>query len=220
MTKCFKCKVTINSNTDECPLCNTPISGKTKGNDVFPIILTKYQNHYLIYKILLTLSIIGSLTSIFINYSISKRLSWSYFVIGGIISFWATFLTGMKRRHYILRFLFAEFNVIVISSFIWDHLTGWSAWSLHYVLPFTCISYIITVFIMRIFLQKYIREYIIYAYLNSLMGLAPLIFIIRDTLKVKWPSIISVILSIVLMTSLFIFNRKQVTQELERRFHF
>ena len=65
-----------------------------------------------------------------------------------------------------------------------------------------------------------IKEYIIYTYLNCLIGIIPLIFIIRDTLKVVWPSIISVLLSVFLMTSLFIFNRKQVTQELKRRFHF
>ena len=57
MKKCFKCNVNINSNTDECPLCKTPLSSKEKGNDVFPIIITKYKNHYMIYKILLTLSI-------------------------------------------------------------------------------------------------------------------------------------------------------------------
>ena len=51
MKKCFKCNVNINSNTDDCPLCKTPLSSKEKGNDVFPIIITKYKNHYMIYKI-------------------------------------------------------------------------------------------------------------------------------------------------------------------------
>ena len=220
MKKCFKCNVNINSNTDDCPLCKTPLSSKEKGNDVFPIIITKYKNHYMIYKILLTLSIIGTASTMTINYLDNRKLTWSYFVIGGILSFWVTFVAGMKRRHYILRFLFTEFNIIQIASLIWDYMTGWHGWSITYVLPLTCISYIITIFVLRIFLQRYIKEYIIYTYLNCLIGIIPLIFIIRDTLKVVWPSIISVLLSVFLMTFLFIFNRKQVTQELKRRFHF
>ena len=158
MKKCFKCNVNINSNTDDCPLCKTPLSSKEKGNDVFPIIITKYKNHYMIYKILLTLSIIGTVSTMTINYLVNRKLTWSYFVIGGILSFWVTFVAGMKRRHYILRFLFTEFNIIQIASLIWDYMTGWHGWSITYVLPLTCISYIITIFVLRIFLQRYIKE--------------------------------------------------------------
>ena len=74
MKKCFKCNVNINSNTDDCPLCKTPLSSKQKGNDVFPIIITKYKNHYMIYKILLTLSIIGTVSTITINYLVNRNL--------------------------------------------------------------------------------------------------------------------------------------------------
>ncbi|MEG0021261.1 MAG: DUF6320 domain-containing protein [Bacilli bacterium] len=221
MKKCFKCNVMINTNTDDCPLCNTPLNKNENGKDVFPILLTRYRSHELFYKILLLASIFGGILCLAINYLVSKDLKWSYFVIAGIVSFWITLIAGVRRRHYFLRMLFTEFNIILLVSFISNYFTGFNnLWSLTYVLPFISVSYILSVFITRIFLKSPLKDYIIYIYINCLIGIIPIILVFKDVVKVAWPSIISASLSVFLMLILFIFNRKQVTQELERRFHF
>jgi len=218
MKKCYKCNININSVNLKCPLCQSTIEEEVC-DIVFPIIPNMYKKHNLIFKLLLFLSVFGCILCTIINYLISKKISWAIFVIAGIISFWITFITGMKRRNNFMKFLFAEVIIILLSSSIWDYFTGWHAWSITYVLPFLCISYITTLFILRIFIKNIFENYIIYIYINLLIGLIPLYFIFKDKLNNEIPSIICVIFSIFSLLILGIFNHKQMKNELERRLH-
>ena len=69
------------------------------------------------------------------------------------------------------------------------------------------------------FKSKLKKEFVFYAMINSIMGLVPGILIIFNKINVFWPSYISVILSIVILVFLFVFDIKQIKEELERRFH-
>ena len=118
-----------------------------------------------------------------------------------------------------MRILFTEILSIMILSIIWDLLTGFHKWSLMFVLPLLCIAYTITFLIIRIFTRQTRKEYILYTYLNSLIGLIPLYFIIGNKLSVLIPSYISVSISIVALIFLFIFNQRTLEDEIERRLH-
>lgn len=220
MKKCFKCKININSNIEECPLCRTPLDNKKKVDDPFPLVKSKFNNITLLYKLLLLISVIGILISVLINYSVSKKLSWSGFVIAAIGCFWATFLAAIKKKNYFFKWLFTELNVILAVTFLWDYITGWHNWSLTFVLPFICILYSILVFIFRLFIRNLLKDYIFYTYINCLIGLIPLYSILTNKVKIVWPSFVSVVICSFLMISLIIFNKKQVASELERRLHF
>lgn len=73
--------------------------------------------------------------------------------------------------------------------------------------------------IMRIFRSNLAKEFIFYATINSMIGLVPGILLIFNKVTVVWPSYISVIVSIVVLVFLTVFNKRQVKNELERRFH-
>ena len=75
------------------------------------------------------------------------------------------------------------------------------------------------ILIMRLFRKKLAKEFIFYASINSMIGLVPGILLIFDKVTVYWPSYISVIISVIILAFLFVFNKKQVKNELERRFH-
>jgi hypothetical protein len=220
MKKCYKCDVIVNTSLHKCPLCQNEISHEKVKTCVFPVIPTLYKRHNLLYQILTFISVFGVITCLLINIIVSKEIGWSWFVITGIICFWATIITAIKRRNHFMRFLFAEFNLIIIITILWDYITGWNMWSVDYVFPFTCISYIIVMFIMRIFFNYYIKDYIIYITVNCLMGIIPLILVFFKVLLVNWPSVLSGLTSIFMVALLAIFNRKSLTKELERRFHF
>lgn len=219
MKKCYKCNLNINTNVSKCPLCNSVLDEDTEGENIFPIISNIYKKHKLFFKILLFISILGSFSCIIINYLISNKISWSWFVVAGIISFWLTFITGIKKRNNFMTLLFVEIILILIASIAWDYITGWYFWSITYVLPFLCIAYITTLFFLRIFLKNIFKDHVIYIYINSLIGLLPLYFILRNRLTVKWPSIVCVMFSIFSILFLAIFNHKQMKNELERRLH-
>jgi len=219
MKKCYKCNININSKSSVCPLCKGIIETSENDECVFPIIPSVYKKHKLILKILLFLSILGSFVCLLINYLISKEISWSLFVIAGIISFWITLIVGFKQRNNLMSLLFLEVIFVLILSILWDYFTGWHFWSITYVLPFLCISYISVLFFLRIFLKNIFRDYVIYIYINSLIGITPLYFILKDGLSVRWPSITCIIFSILSILILAIFNHKQMKNELERRLH-
>ncbi|MBQ9072835.1 MAG: hypothetical protein IJY25_06730 [Bacilli bacterium] len=219
MKNCYKCNVKINSNISKCPLCNSKLEGSGKYESVFPIIPNVYVRHKFYLKLLLFISILGCLICAIINYLISNKISWSCFVVAGIISFWITLIVGIKQRNNFIRLLFAEAILILIASIIWDYFTGWHYWSITYVLPFLCMAYITTLFFLRIFLKNIFRDYIIYFYINSLIGLTPLYFLLKDLVLVKWPSVICINVSIFSILILATFNHKQMIREIERRLH-
>ena len=219
MKKCYKCNVNINSSVPICPLCKNNIEKNEKDESVFPFIPNIYKKNKLILKCFMFFSFEGCILSIMINYLISNKISWSWFVVAGIISFWITFIIGIKQRNNFMTLLFLEVLIVMISAVIWDYFTGWYFWSINFVLPFLCIAYITTLFFLRIFLKNVFKDYIIYIYIYSVIGLIPLYFIIKGSLYIKWPSIICVIFSIFSILALGIFNHKQMKAELERRLH-
>ena len=88
MKKCYKCNVLINSNIAKCPLCKSNVEDDHKDESVFPIIPNMYAKHTLFLKILLFISIFGSIVCLILNYIINDKIGWSWFVVAGIFSFW------------------------------------------------------------------------------------------------------------------------------------
>ena len=219
MKKCYKCDVTINSSIAKCPLCNSNIDDDNIDNSVFPTIPSMYTRNTVFFRLLWFLSLLGVVLCMVINYIVSNKISWSLFVIAGIASFWVTFITGIRKRHHFMKLLFSEIMLILIASLLWDYFTGWHLWSVTYVLPFISIAYITTLFFLRIFIKNIFKDYIIYIYINSLIGLVPLYFIFRNILNNEWPSIVCVLFSICSILALAVFNHRQMKNELERRLH-
>ena len=74
---CSKCNVIINSKTSSCPLCETKIKTNEKGEEVFPIIKSNIRKYNLVIKVLKFFSIFGTFLSLFINYSLNEKITWS-----------------------------------------------------------------------------------------------------------------------------------------------
>ena len=218
MRKCLKCNVNIASSTSVCPLCNTPIE-LGASEDVFPKFHYNYKHHNLLLNILKVCSIIAIVLCLFLNFTINRSISWACFVIAGVLSFWLTLVTALKGRKHFMKMLFAEMLLIIIVSILWDYFTGFNFWSINYCLPFLCSIYTISILLMRIFRANLAKDFIFYATINSMIGLVPGILLILNKVTVAWPSYISVIISVIILVFLTVFNKRQVKNELERRFH-
>lgn len=218
MNKCNKCNVFINTKTSKCPLCGCNIKNND-GINVFPHINYLDKKYHLMKKILLFLSLCGIFISLYINYSITHTLSWSYFVVLGIITFWITLLISLNSHKNLIKMLFLEMIILIGLSLIWDYSTGFKLWSINYLLPFICVLYLVGIFIIKLFMKKLESEFVFYASVASLIGLIPGILILFDKLYVKFPSYICSIFSMIMLIYLFVFNKKIVKDELEKRFH-
>jgi len=218
MNKCPKCNMTLHVNETVCPICHNPID-LNEPDSIYPKILPKYRSLKLFMKIALLISALGIIFSCSINYIVNNKLSWSIFVILGIVSFWLTFLVSAKHERSFMKKLFVEIIAIIILSILWDKSTGFHKWSFTYVLPFLCTSYTITFLIIRIFTSKATKDYVMYTYLNSLIGFIPAHFIIHNSVHPLWPSYLSIFTSVLVICFLFLFNRKTLESEIERRLH-
>ena len=218
MNKCNKCNVFINTKTSKCPLCGCNIKSNN-GENVFPYVNCLDKKYHLMKKILLFLFLCGIFISLYINYSIAHTLSWSYFVVLGIITFWVTLLISLNSRKNLIKMLFLEMIFLIILSLIWDYSTGFKLWSVNYLLPFIIVSYLIGVFILSMFIKKLKGEFVFYTCFASVLGLIPGLLIILNKLYVNIPSYICSIFSIVMLIYLLVFNKKIVRNELEKRFH-
>ena len=217
--KCYKCQVDVNSDTTNCPLCQSRLEDTTQNNPIFPIVPTYYHKHKILYKILFLISLLGIITCSSINILINGEISWSLFIILGILCFWITLITTMKKSKYFMNKIFKELNLVILLAILWDYVTGWHLWSLDYVLPLTCISYTIIIVIMRIFFKYHLKDNIIYVILNCFIGFLPIIFLFFEITKQKIPSLISIFLSLLMIIILIAFNHKSLKEELERRLH-
>lgn len=220
MKKCYKCNVNLNTNQSTCPLCHNDLGTNKNNNNVFPVIPTMYKKHDILFKLLSFLSLLAIVLCLFINFIITKHITWSWFVIAGITCFWITLTTAIKRRKHFMKMLFAEFNLVIVASLLWDYFTGFYMWSINYVLPLTCIAYTVVMFVMRIFFKYYIKDYVFYITLNCFIGLLPIVLLFFDVISVTWPSFVSVIVSICMISMILIFNKKSLAKELQRRLHF
>ena len=119
MNKCQNCNVNIYTSNNVCPLCNNIINLKID-NSIYPNIKSKYKKYNLLMKIIIFLASCGIIFSILINYFINNKLSWSLFVILGIITFLITFINGFKKRNNINYLLITENIFIIILYIIWD----------------------------------------------------------------------------------------------------
>ena len=218
MRKCLKCNVFIASSSSICPLCNTPVENG-ESEDVFPKVYYDYKHHSLLLNILKVCSIIAIVLCLFLNFTINRSISWAWFVIAGILSFWLTLTTALRGRKHFMKMLFAEMILIIIVSIIWDYFTGFHFWSINYCLPFLCSIYTICILLMRIFRANLAKDFIFYATINSMIGLVPGVLLIFNKVDVLWPSYVSVIISVIILVFLWVFNKRQVKNELERRFH-
>lgn len=217
--KCYKCKVEINSDNNLCPLCQSRLEPSSKNNPVFPVIPTYYQKHKILYKILFLVSLLGIASCTVSNLLINREISWSFFVILGIICFWLTLITTMKKNRYFMKQIFKELNLVILLAIVWDYVTGWHLWSLDYVLPLTCIAYTLMIVVMRIFFNYHLKDNIITVILNCFIGFLPVIFLLFKITKQTLPSLISIYLSLVMIIILIAFNFKSLKGELERRLH-
>ena len=118
-----------------------------------------------------------------------------------------------------MKMLFGEMILIILVSFLWDYMTGFKLWSINYCLPFLCSIYTFAILLMRLFRANLAKDFIFYATINAMIGLVPGFLLIFNKVSVLWPSYISVIISIVVLAFLLVFNKRQLGQELERRFH-
>lgn len=218
MKFCSKCKVSLNDKNDKCILCSSHLNNGST-DTVFPYVPMVYKEYQLFFKLLLIISFVCCSGCAFINFLISKKISWSLFVILGFICLLILLRNAISKRYAFPKKILSQVVIISLLSFIWDYFTGWHLWSISFVIPIVCSIASIDMVIIVKLLRLYIEDYLVYFLFVALFGFVPILFILFNLVSTNYPSYICIFLNFLSFVILSVLNFEDVISELKRRLH-
>lgn len=155
-----------------------------------------------------------------VNQFFMPQKHWSLISSGAMLSLWIFMMVGFLKRHNLLKDAMWEMTFVGTGCIIWDLCMGWRGWSVNYVCPIFAVIILVTM-LMIIRVQRLLdKEYIIYLLMASTCGVViPFFLILLNIVTVKGPSVICMIASILCISALIIFKKRNLVQELNKKFH-
>ncbi|MFI3170845.1 MAG: DUF6320 domain-containing protein [Eubacteriales bacterium] len=144
---------------------------------------------------------------------------WSLFGIGAVASMWISVSTGFRKRRNLLKNSIWQLVILSIGAIIWDIVWGFHGWSIHYVIP--GISMLVMSFMIIITkIQKLkAEEYMMYMVVNALFGLLAVPLLLMRVIVKPTCSVLSIGMSVLVLSFLYIFKKREFLIELHKNFH-
>ena len=152
MKRCNSCKIDFNINEDLCPLCQDVLEGECL-NLHFPQKV-KRRKKGLVLKILFLVFFVITIICMFINNNVSGKITWSKYVILGLITAFFVMRFTLKNTNNVLSLIGKYGIVIVLFLLIWYFYTK-STILTNFIIPSICIVELIYNVIVAISLKKY-----------------------------------------------------------------
>jgi len=219
MQYCKHCSVQVRGDKKFCPLCaNSLPDGSDDADEVFPDIPPAYERH-LVIRIVAFISI-ASLVISFAVYTIFPfSVNWPMFVVFGLISMWLSLILVIRKRYNVTKNIMWQVLIVSLLSVFWDWKTGWRGWSLEYIIPIVCVAAMIVMYVVAKAMKLSVRDYIAYLLLDGLFGIVPVLFVVFNWIRVLYPSILCVSVSIIFLSAILIFQGENIKIELKKRMH-
>lgn len=218
--ECKRCNANISVKNKTCPLCGNRMTDDGRNRDnVFPVIKTRSKKEQLFINVMTLVLFSGSVLCVMLNIAISTEFLWSLFVVAGALCLWVSLVVALKVKRHLPRAIFWVVLLIAFLAGAWDVSTGSHGWSLDYVIPILFSAAIIMIRLISGVLKMAMSDYVVYLIINGLLGIIPFIFVLTGILNTVIPSIICTSISIISLGILFIFDRRQMIDEIHRRTH-
>ena len=220
MRHCKSCKLEIENNLTKCPLCGT-YTEETSDiyNNDYPKVKISYL-YDLINKCILFFAISTSIVSLFVNRYLASSTPWSIIAIVGVFYIYLSARLILKKGKNYGFFIMTQVVFVSVLTFVIDYFLGYLGWSVNYVIPFVIISGSIVITTISIIQPFKYKEYIIYLFIITLLGLIPLILIFSHVAKVYWTNAVCVLYSVLTVIGMLLFTHRRFKTELKRRLHF
>ncbi len=155
-----------------------------------------------------------------VNITLTPTSYWAVIVSGGILSMWTALTIGFVKRYNLLKNAMWQLLLITIGCLFWDLATGWHKWSIDFIFPGVSIIIMLSMLTITKFQRLAANEYMIYFVMASGYGVAiPLILLLTGVLDITFPSVICVGFSFLFFMAQVIFKRRELGEELNKKFH-
>jgi len=217
---CEKCGVRVTGSPPCCPLCQGPLAGEPDGTgDVYPDIPFAGKPHQLLFRLLVLGTVTAAVACIVILFCLPEHSAAALSGLAGLASGWLTVGIAVKKRSKPLKAVFWQVCLLSLLALAWDHGTGWRGWSLDYVLPVLYLCTMLAMAVTARLLHLSSSDYLLYLFLNILLGLVPLALLRYGVLRVVYPAVACAAVSLVLLAALILFEGPALKSELLRRLH-
>lgn len=222
MRYCNKCKITIDNNSINCPLCDsqtTKINNKFETD--FPVQKdSKRENIIIVRKVFIFIFVFLLGLNLLIGSILSNSLIWAPYSFIPLLYAYIIISLGIRSYRKIGSIVMSSVFMISIICIIIDFLIGFTGWSFNYIIPFTVLSGILALFIFMIVKPTYFFHYLIAMFIIAFFGITIIIFLLTGLVTVQLPSIITVFISFMSLVAMFMFGDRDIKHELVKRFHF
>ncbi len=221
MQFCHHCQIYSKETQESCPLCGNKLSllNTDEKRRSFPEIPSYLKNH-LTLRLLILFSIILVVVSFTIRVIYPTEINWPLLLGLALGSLWLDIVFLVQKRFHLAKKILSQVFILSILSLFWDFTTGYRGWSISYVFPILCVLALILMYSLAIIMKLSPRDYITYAVLSALFGILPLIFLLLGFAHPPYPSIISISVSIIFLSAIFILQGESMQGEFRKKMHF
>ena len=152
-----------------------------------------------------------------INYMTSETLNWFWFAAAGSFCAWLVVSVGYTKRRNILKNAMWQLILITALAVLWDHFTGWRAWSVNFVLPFGAMAVLGSIPVIAKVNHLEPEEYLFYLVQAGIAGCIPMMLVWMGMVTFPYPSVICSGISFLVLAGLFIFQKKNTVGEFHKK---
>ena len=220
MNRCKQCNVIISDNTTVCPLCRCAVEASSAEciNDYPNIGLATRKLKHVCNIVLLTV-IAASAALITCNAVFYSGSLWSMIPVGAMIFAYMIFrIVVISNKGYRIK-VFVPFLLVAALVLVIDIETGYSRWSVNYVIPAEIlVADIIILSLMLTNLRNW-QSYIVMEIAATVTAVLMLVLWGMGVVTEPVVSIIAFSVSALLTVAAVIIGDRSAKAELKRRFH-
>lgn len=210
----------ILDQTDRCPLCHHVLeSGGQQGENRYPDAIQVTKSFRFVENLVLFLSIVTVCVVGGLNYMINPDVPWSLIV--ALVLLYANAVLKMAvvgRSGYMFKTLMLAAIAVVVLLCI-DYLTGYSRWSLDYVLPIGILAIDLMLLILVLVNRRNWQSYMMSQILMILLSVIPVILYLSGVIHFPYLAWAALAASAFLFLGTLILGDQRARTELKRRFH-
>jgi len=226
MSYCVNCGVKLKNSEKKCPLCNTIVINPNKENVYEPAysnVIEKFNSINLSYlvKLIMIILFILALVTVVCNIIISKKISWSIYVVSSII-YVSSHLSFLIRKSIFIP-LTIELISLELLLFIIAYLNNGMHWYLYLVFPFILVLWVYII-LCTYFVKKRKKSLLRNLSICFLFSCVALIVIEggidlfnNDIIKLKWSLYASLPIIIISIIMFIISFNKKLLDEIKQR---
>lgn len=219
MKYCKKCNVSVRDDSRICPLCQHKLAADDDAKPVFPYIPIHCSNKEFYIKLSVFAIAVICVISVILDLVITSEISWSIYVLGGAVSLLIILAVSLPKLKNIPKIILHQAVTCAVLAYIWDRCTGGYGWSVDYVIPFLCAGTNVALIAVFFALRLRIDDVAFYYFVNLVYGLLPIWFILGEKIKVMYPSLVSVGVSVTSLAAFVLFYGPNLLTMLKSKFH-